>query len=46
MRYSRYIELDDITVAECLSIFENEGLTAVINDGRLVNFEENKDGNN
>lgn len=44
MKYSRYIELDDITVGECLSIFENEGLTAVINDGKLVNFEENKDG--
>lgn len=44
MTYSKYIDLDNITVGECLSIFENEGLTATINDGKLVNFEENKDG--
>ena len=38
MTYSKYIELDNVTISDCLAIFENEGLTAIINDGKLVNF--------
>lgn len=44
MTYSKYIDLDNLTIGECLSIFENDGLVSVINDGKLMNLEENKDG--
>ena len=38
------IDLDNLTIGECISIFENDGLVSVINDGKLMNLEENKDG--
>ena len=39
MKYSRYIDLDNLTIDECISIYENDRLEAIINDGKLVNFE-------
>lgn len=38
MDYSRIIEMDNVTLADCLEAHRYKGLNAVINDGRLVNF--------
>ena len=42
MKYSRYIDLDNLTIDECISIYGNDRLEAIINDGKLVNFEGEK----
>ena len=39
MKYAKYIELDNVTIGDCIAVFENEDLEAIINDGKLVNFE-------
>ena len=38
MDYSRIIEMDNVTLTDCLEAHRYRGLNAVINDGRLVNF--------
>lgn len=45
MKYSKYIELDNVTIGDCIAVFENEGLEAIINDGKLVNFESEQKNN-
>lgn len=38
--YNTIFELDDVTCKDCEKLFDREGLCAVINDGRLINFEK------
>lgn len=38
MDYSRIIEMDNVTLSDCLEAHKYRGLNAVINDGKLVNF--------
>lgn len=43
MKYYKYLELDNVTIEDCIAVFENDGLVSIINDGKLVNFENNKE---
>lgn len=38
MKYEDFIDLDNLTPWECIDLFENEKMQAIINDGRIVNF--------
>lgn len=43
MRYEDFVELDNLTPWDCIILFENEKMRAVINDGRIIDFiKENK----
>lgn len=39
MDYSKMIEMDNVTIEDCIDLFEKNKRT-VINDGRIVNFIE------
>ena len=36
--YDKFNELDNISLTECYELKENEGLTPILADGRIVNF--------
>ena len=38
MDYSTVIELDNITLEDCLVLYEKKNVEIVINDGKVVNF--------
>lgn len=38
MDYNQILELDDITIEECLDLFEEHNKRFVINDGMLINI--------
>ena len=43
MKYYKHLDLDNVTIEDCIDVFENDGLVSIINDGKLVNFENNKE---
>lgn len=42
MDYSKIIELNNITLEDCIDLYEKKNITTVINDGRIINFEKGK----
>ena len=42
MDYSTVIELDNVTVDDCLELFLRKNMITIINDGRISNFEKYK----
>ena len=36
--YSTIIELDNVTLQDCLDLYEKKGKITVINDGHIINF--------
>lgn len=50
MDYSLIIELDNVTIDDCLDLYEKKEYYTIINDGRIINFEKiernEKDDNN
>lgn len=42
MDYSKIVELDNVTLEDCIDLYEKKGMYTIINDGRIVNFEKEK----
>lgn len=42
MNYEAIIELDNVTLAECLDLYEKKGIYTEINDGRIINLAKRK----
>lgn len=40
MDYSKIIEMDNVTVEDCIDLFEKKNKRIIINNGKIVNFEE------
>lgn len=40
MDYSNYIELDNITIQDCIDLLKYKNTRVIINDGRIVNLKE------
>lgn len=40
MDYDKIIELDNVTLQDCVDLYDYRGITTIINDGRIVNFKE------
>lgn len=40
MNYDEVIELDNVTVGDCLEWYEKRNGIVIINDGRIVNLEK------
>ena len=38
MDYSKVIEYDSITLYDCISMFETNGIISVLEDGRITNL--------
>ena len=38
MDYSTVIELDNVTLEDCLDLYEKKNTSVVINDGHVINF--------
>ena len=43
MNYENIIELDNITLEDCIDLYEKKNMYTIINDGRIINLvkEEN-----
>ena len=42
MNYETVIELDEVTLEECINLYEKKNLKTVINNGKIENFIEEK----
>lgn len=40
MDYSNYIELDNITIQDCIDLLKYKNTRVTINDGHIVNLKE------
>ena len=40
MNYDTVIELDEVTLEDCIDLYEKKGIATVINNGRVINFEQ------
>lgn len=40
MNYAEVIELDNVTISDCLEWYEKRGGIVIINDGRIVNLDK------
>ena len=38
MSYEQIIELDNVTLDDCLDLYIKRNMITIINDGRIVNF--------
>lgn len=38
MNYENVIDLDNVTLEDCINLYDNKDIIAVINDGRIINF--------
>ena len=43
MNYENIIELDNITLEDCIDLYDKKNMYTIINDGRIINLvkEEN-----
>ena len=39
MDYEDYIEMDSVTLEDCLELFLKKNITTIINDGKIKNFK-------
>lgn len=42
MDYNLIIELNNVTLEDCLDLYEKKNMTTIINDGRIINFEKER----
>ena len=38
MNYDAVIELDEVTLEDCIDLYEKKNMSAIINDGHIINF--------
>ena len=38
MNYENVIELDNVTLEDCIDLYEKKNTSVVINDGHVINF--------
>ena len=38
MNYDVVIELDEVTLEDCIDLYEKKNMSTIINDGHIVNF--------
>lgn len=42
MDYEKFVDLDNVTLEECLELLAYKNIATIINDGRIVSFEKNR----
>lgn len=40
MDYNQIIELDNVTLQDCIELYEKKNIITIINDGIIINFEK------
>ena len=43
MNYETIIELSNVTLEDCLEMYEKKNMVSIINDGRMINFVKEKE---
>ena len=38
MDYETVIELDNVTLEDCIDLYEKKNMSTIINDGHIINF--------
>ena len=38
MNYDTVIELDEVTLEDCINLYEKKNMSTIINDGHIINF--------
>lgn len=42
MNYDKILELSNVTLDDCLVLYEMKNMITIINDGIIINFEKEK----
>lgn len=42
MDYDKIVDLDNVTLQDCLELYEYKNMITIINDGRIVNFRQER----
>lgn len=40
MNYDQIMELDNVTIQDCLDMYNMKGMITIINDGKVLGFEK------
>ena len=43
MNYENIIELDDVTLEDCIDLYEKRSVFTIINDGKITSFIRERD---
>lgn len=46
MNYENVIELDEVTLEDCVDLYEKRKMIIIINDGRIINFMKENENEN
>lgn len=46
MDYSLIIELDNVTLEDCVDLYEKKNVITLLNDGKIRNFEKEENNGN
>ena len=38
MNYDAVIQLDEVTLEDCIDLYEKKNMSTIINDGHVINF--------
>ena len=38
INYDAVIELDEVTLEDCIDLYEKKNMSTIINDGHIINF--------
>lgn len=42
MDYDKIVDLDNVTLQDCLELYEYKKMITIINDGRIINFRQER----
>lgn len=42
MNYDKILEMDYITLEDCINLYSNKNIYVVLNDGRITNLEKDE----
>lgn len=40
MRYEDHIDLENVTLQDCVDLYDKKAISTIINDGRIVDFSK------
>ena len=43
INYDKFIELDNITLEDCIQLYDEKHIATIINDGRIINLMKEGD---
>lgn len=43
MDYEKMIDLDNVTLQDCIDLYDKKAISTIVNDGRITDFQKESD---